>query len=66
MTIALIWIATGLIETLWAVARNRYLAEPLRQVFMPPALDWLLELEDGDPRRLVEMHSTLRYEDTAR
>lgn len=61
VTVALISTATDLLENLWAVARRRYLGAPLPVVFTPPPLSDLLELEDGDPRRLIEMYSTLRY-----
>lgn len=63
VTVALIWLATALIENLWTVARRRYLGAELPVVFTPPPLSDLLDLEDGDPRRLVEMYSTLRYDD---
>ena len=66
-TVALIWIACALIENLWTVARRRDLGAPPPSVFTPPPLAELLELEEeaGDPRRLVEMYSTLRYSDRA-
>jgi hypothetical protein len=52
-------------DDIWTVARRRYVGAPPPTVFTPPPLVELLELEDdaGDPRRLVEMYSTLRYSD---
>jgi len=54
-TLALIYVATNLIEALWYRARMRYLGEGARLAYTPPPLDALTDHADGDVRRLMVM-----------
>jgi hypothetical protein len=62
-SIALTWTATALLENLWTVGCQRRLGAPKVRVFSPPPLSTVLDLGEGDPRRLVEIKRDLAYDD---
>lgn len=63
VSIALVWLATSLLENLWSVGRQKRLGAARVRVFTPPSLDTLLRIADGNPRCLVEVKTNLPYDE---